>query len=116
LVGLSIAVALALSGHPRGAFAIGAVTLVMLASAWVWPLTAYSRFEGALNAFGRAVGRLLAWVLLVPVFLVFFWGFGRWRRGGRRDALQRWVDPQASSYWRPRPVRGTGIAPYQRQF
>jgi hypothetical protein len=59
---------------------------------------------------------VLTWTLLAPLFFLFFWGCGRLLRGGRRDALQRWFDPQAPSYFKPRAARAPGLDPYRRQF
>jgi hypothetical protein len=116
VVGLAAAGAAALLGHPVLAVGIAAVTLGGLTIAWLWPVTVHAVVERWLGALGRGLGRALAWLLLTPLFVVFFWGFGRWMRRGRRDALQRWLDPNAPSYYRPRAPRPPGLDSYRRQF
>jgi hypothetical protein len=51
------------------------------------------------------VGRLLTWVLLVPLFYAFFLPFGALLRRGRSDRLARRFDAGATSYWEPRESR-----------
>jgi hypothetical protein len=92
--------------------AFGAAAVLGL-SALVAPLSLYAAIEHALLALGRRTGTLLGWVLLVPVFYLFFAPFGRVLRRGRRDRLQRRFDPDAPSYWEPH--RGMRVASDSRR-
>jgi hypothetical protein len=86
---------------------------VLGVSALFAPLSLYAALERALLALGRRTGALLGWVLLVPVFYLFFAPFGRLLRRGRRDRLQRRLDPGAASYWEPH--RGLRVASDSRR-
>jgi hypothetical protein len=95
------------------AFLAFGVAAVLGASALVAPLSLYAAIEHALLALGRRTGTLLGWVLLVPVFYLFFAPFGRLLRRGRRDRLQRRFEPDAPSYWEPH--RGMRVASDSRR-
>jgi hypothetical protein len=51
------------------------------------------------RAIGRRIGRALTWLLLVPLFYLFFLPFGLLFRRGRRDRLKRYFDREATTYW-----------------
>ena len=85
-------------------------------SALVAPTSLFAAIEHAFLGLGRWTGWLLGWVLLVPVFYLFFAPFGRLLRRGRRDRLQRRFDREAPSYWEPH--RGMRVASdsHRRQY
>ncbi len=85
-------------------------------SALVAPTSLFAAIEHAFLGLGRWTGWLLGWVLLVPVFYLFFAPFGRLLRRGRRDRLQRRFDREAPSYWEPH--RGLRVASdsHRRQY
>jgi hypothetical protein len=115
LQGLAIASAGALAftvwSRTLGAIALGLGALV-LAAGLASPTGAFRLLELALAAAGRATGRALGLLLLVPLFYGFFWPFGRLRRRGRQDRLARFREPDAASYWEPHrgPRAGSGSA------
>ena len=74
----------------------GLVLLLALAS----PLGIYRRLDNLTRAIGRGVGTFLSWVLLAPVFYLFFTPFGLLFRRGRRDTLARRFDPRTTTYWK----------------
>ena len=82
------------------AWGLGGFTLLL---ALISPLGAYAALQRGLEALGRLVGRLMAWLLLAPVFYLFVTPFGLLRRRGARDTLKRRLEPGAASYWRERP-------------
>jgi hypothetical protein len=90
------------------AFLAFALAGVLGLSAIVASRSLHVAIERGLQALGRGTGTLLGWVLLVPVFYLFFAPFGRLLRRGRRDRLQRRFDPDAESYWEPH--RGMRVA------
>jgi hypothetical protein len=71
----------------------------------------------ALGLVAFAVGTILTWALLVPLFYGFFWPFGRLFRRGRRDALERAWDRDAPTWWRKHggPEKKT-LADYEKQY
>ena len=74
-----------------------------------------ARLTSWVQRFSVWVGTVSTWVLLVPLYYTFFTLFRLAFRRGRRDAMQRWWDPQADSYWSPLPQR-PGADSYERQF
>jgi hypothetical protein len=112
---LAMTAALALRHSAMGGI-IAVVAVVNLGCALASPLGAYARLQAGLDAVGHMVGRVLTYALLVPLFYVFFLGFGLLLRRGRRDGLQRWFDPAAPTYWHTRSQREPSLSAYERQF
>lgn len=90
----------------------GLVLMAALAS----PDGLYAAIGRGLALLGHGIGRLLAIVLLTPLFWLFFVPFGRLLRGGRRDKLERWFDETAPSYWHRRADPPRTKASYERAF
>lgn len=90
----------------------GVVLLAALAS----PDGAYAAIGRGLARLGHGIGRLLAIVLLTPVYWIFFVPFGRLLRSGRRDRLERWFDATAPTYWHRRTDALRTKASYERAF
>lgn len=86
--------------HTASWFVLGAATVVLLA-ALVSPLGLYTVLDKASQAIGSRIGRALTWLLLVPLFYLFFVPFGLLFRRGRRDRLKRYFDPETPTYWEP---------------
>jgi hypothetical protein len=84
---------------------VGTVVLVVagviLFSALVSPTVLYAGIEGLLARLGRLTGQAITWVLLVPLFYLFFLPFGLLLRRGRRDRMKRFFEPGAETYWEP---------------
>ena len=83
-----------------GSVALGLAALILFSSL-ISPGGLYASIQRIFEATGRAVGRVLTWVLMVPIFYLFFLPFGLLLRRGRRDRLRRYFEPEASSYWEP---------------
>jgi hypothetical protein len=98
--------------------AIGTVVLgmsaIILFSALVSPTGLYRRVEGLFATLGTATGRALTWLMLVPLFYLFFLPFGRLLRSGRRDQLKRYFESDRNSYWEPH--KPFSAADHERQF
>lgn len=77
---------------------LGAAAIVLLA-ALTSPRGLYAVLDRMARAIGRRIGRALTWLLLVPLFYLFFLPFGLLFRRGRRDRLKRYFDSQAPTYW-----------------
>jgi hypothetical protein len=90
----------------------GLVLLAALAS----PEGIYSAIGRGLARLGHGMGRLLAILLLTPIFGLFFVPFGRLLRAGRRDRLERWFDKSAATYWHRRSDASRTKASYERAF
>lgn len=84
--------------HTASWVVLGAAAFVLVA-AIVSPLGLYSALDKATQAIGRRIGRAVTWLLLVPLFYLFFVPFGLLFRRGRRDRLKRYFDPETPSYW-----------------
>jgi hypothetical protein len=79
---------------------LGAAAIVLLA-ALTSPRGLYPVLDRMARAIGRRIGRALTWLLLVPLFYLFFLPFGLLFRRGRGDRLKRYFDTQAPTYWEP---------------
>jgi len=83
-----------------GAVLYGVGTLVLVGGLWLPPLHRALQRGGAW--LGRIVGQALTWLLLVPLFYLFFppARLLLWLRG--KDPLRRRWAPSAASYWTAR--------------
>jgi len=77
--------------------AAGVVLFCALAS----PNGLYALLHRLFEASGRVVGRVTTWIVMVPIFYLFFLPFGKLLRRGRRDRLHRYFEPDAKTYWEP---------------
>ena len=80
------------------AMVVLATALFLSSLAVVWP-AAFIFLESILRALGTKVGEAVTWLCLAPVFYLFFLPFGLLFRRGRRDAMQRLLEPNATTYW-----------------
>jgi hypothetical protein len=78
------------------AASLGSLTLLL---ALVSPGRGYAALEKLVDRFAELVGQLLAWVLLAPVFFLFFVPFRLLFRRGAKDTLARGFDRGKDSYW-----------------
>jgi len=74
---------------------------VVLFCALVSPNGLYALLRRLFDATGRVVGRAMTWIVMVPIFYLFFLPFGKLMRRGRRDRLHRYFDAEAETYWEP---------------
>jgi hypothetical protein len=90
--------------------AAGVVLFCALAS----PNGLYALLHRLFDATGRVVGRVTTWIVMVPIFYLFFLPFGKLMRRGRRDRLHRYFDAEAKTYWEPHtPMRSSTL---ERQY
>jgi hypothetical protein len=89
---------------------------VIASSALLAPTSLYAAIEHGFAALGRWTGLAFGWILLTPIFYLFFAPFGSLLRRGRRDRLQRSLDPAATSYWEPHEGMRVASDSYLRQF
>lgn len=88
------------------------IALIGLAS----PTGLYAKISAGFEAFGRLVGTFMSWLLLVPVYYLFFTPFKLLFRRGKKDAMTRWLDPEAETYWITRSEEQPQAESYERQF
>lgn len=92
------------------------VSAVVLTAAWLSPNGAYAAIQRVVYAVAHAVGVTLTFLLMTPIFLLFFVPFRALCRRGRRDRLLRtFPDPATRTFWIERTEHPTPEA-YQRQF
>ena len=74
---------------------------VVLLSALLSPTGVYAGLQRLFDAMGRALGSAVTWLVMLPLFGLFFVPFRMLLRRGRRDRLRRYFEPEAASYWEP---------------
>lgn len=78
------------------ALTLGVVTLGLAIAS---PGVGYARMERAVDRLASIVGTVVGFVLLAPVFFLFFVPFRLLARRGRRDRLMRELERERASYW-----------------
>jgi hypothetical protein len=102
--------------RPAMALVVLGIALLLTALALVSPLGAFRRVTAALEAFGRAVGVGLTWVLMTLVYYLLFLPVGLVLRARGRLRLRKRLEPGLPSYWTPLPDRPRTLDGYRRQF
>ncbi len=92
------------------------IASIVLFSALVSPLGLYAGVQGVFRTLGRWTGIALTWLMLVPVFYLFFLPFGASFRRGRRDRLKRYFERGAETYWEPHEGPTAGSESCERQY
>lgn len=95
-------------GHAPLATVAAIVALFTATLAVTSPSGGYRGLERGLARLSNVVGRVVAWLVLLPVFFGFFVPFGLLFRRGSRDSMKRSFEPQSTTYWqahRPPPDR-----------
>jgi hypothetical protein len=87
---------------------------VVFLSAMLSPTGLYALLHRLFEWTGRQVGRMTTWIVMVPVFYLFFVPFGWLMRRGRRDRLHRWFEPEAETYWEAHVILQTSTR--ERQY
>jgi hypothetical protein len=115
-VGLAVGATLFALGWPTaGGIALalgGAVALSALFS----PDFLYAAIERLFAATGRAVANTLSALLLPLLFFGIFTPFAALFRRGRRDAMTRFYEPDAASYWSERDRGRSASKSRSRQY
>ena len=102
--------------RPAMGVVVLAIALLLTLAALVSPLGAFRRIRRVLEAFGRAVGIALTWVLMAVVYYGLFLPVGLLLRARGRLRLRKRLDPAAPTYWTPVPERPASLDRYRRQF
>ena len=116
LIALAIAGALLWFDHVFLAGLTVAVSSVGLVAALISPLGAYATVERGLQMFARGVATVVGWLVLVPLFYLFFLPFALLFRRGASDPMRRFYQRSATSYWTDREPVSERQAARRRQF
>ena len=116
LVGATVATLFYLFGPTGIAYAVYAFASLILISALFSPTGLYAGFDRLFHWTGLAVGRVLTWMLMVPLFYGVFLPFGLLFRRGARDRLRRRMQPDAATYWEPHQGSTAASASHTRQY
>jgi len=115
-VALAVGATLFALGWPTaGAVALALGGTVAL-SALLSPGFLYAGLERLFAASGRAVARALSALLLPLLFFGIFTPFAILFRRGRRDAMTRYHEPEAASYWSQRDRGRSASKSRARQY
>jgi hypothetical protein len=114
LPGFAVAAAFYLFWSKAAAAIASALTALVLVCALASPLGLYALVRRLFDAMGRTAGRVMTWVVMVPIFYLFFLPFGKLLRRGRRDRLHRSFDRGAETYWEAHaPMQSSSL---ERQY
>jgi hypothetical protein len=114
MAGAAVASALYLFWSQAVGTVVFCIAAIILLSALASPTGVYRAIQGLFETLGNVTGRVLTWVMLVPLFYLFFLPFGLLMRRGRRDRMKRFFEPDAESYWEPH--KAFSAADHERQF
>lgn len=112
-IGMVVAACMFALGFQIGAMVAGSVAVVVLVTSICSPERGYRAIESTLDRLGYAVGVLLSWLLLVPIFVGFFVPCRLLLRRGRRNPI---LHRREGSSWVPREHSVRSAADYERQF
>jgi hypothetical protein len=113
LVGVGVGLLMFLFVSPTiGRIVMGIAGFILL-SALVSPTVVYAGIEKLFDSLGHLLGRGMTWLLMVPLFYLFFLPFGLLFRRGRRDRLRRYSERDAATYWERR--EGPTAASHSRE-
>ena len=101
LAGAAFGLAFHLFWSRTVAIVVFTAAAVVLLCALVSPNGLYALLHRLFEATGRVVGRAMTWIVMLPIFYLFFLPFGKLLRRGRRDRLHRFFEPEAETYWEP---------------
>lgn len=98
-----------------GSIVLGIAGLILLSSQ-LSPGGLYAMIERFTGAIARRLGTALTWLLMVPLFYVFFLPFGLLFRRGKRDRLKRFYERESPSYWELREGPTTASSSHESQY
>ncbi len=98
-----------------GRIVMGIAGFILL-SALVSPTVVYAGIEKLFDSLGHLLGRAVTWLLMLPLFYLFFLPFGLLFRRGRRDRLRRYSERDAATYWERREGPTAASHSRERQY
>jgi hypothetical protein len=93
-----------------------AIAAIILAAAITSPAGLYAALERALAALTHATGVGLTWILMSAIFFLVVTPFGLLFRRGRHDAMRRYFEANATTYWTERERGRSASTLRARQF
>ena len=115
LIGLGIGALVFFFWHRAVSYVVLAVSSLVLLAALASPGGAYRTISVLIDKLAYSLGMVATWVLLVPVFYLFFTPFRLVSRGRANDRMVRTLDRSAGTYWNTRESV-PDIDSYERQF
>lgn len=116
-IGAAVAVGLyAGLGWTIASVVVASIAGLLGITALVSPTRLYAAIERGTSAFAGWVGKGLTWIVMPPVFFLIFLPFGLLFRRGRRDAMKRFYDADAPSYWVVRDPEREATRSRERPF
>lgn len=114
LAALGVSAAFFYFKHPIPGSIVLTVGLFLLLASQISPEGLYFRVQKGGALLGHWVGILVAFLLLIPVYWLFFAPFRLLFRRGANNKMHPQPNPRAGSYWMAREL----VAPeqYERQF
>lgn len=105
LIGFTFAGVLFFFDRPIAASVALSISVLTAVLAITSPTKGYLALTRAVDRLGALIGTALTWLLLAPVFFLFFVPFGLLARRGKRDRIGRRFDRSAATYWITRPTK-----------
>ncbi len=116
VVAWAIAGVLYAFGHGLAAALVGVISSLAWVVALISPQGAWAILGSAMAGLARAVASALGWLMLIPLFYLFFLPFGLLFRRGSKDPMRRNLDKGAASYWIERQPVSDRITARKRMF
>lgn len=101
---------------PVVAAVIAGIAVAIALTAFLFPLTLYRKLNAGLEAFARAVGTAVTWVLMTALFYLLFLPVGLLLRARGRLGITRKTDPALPTYWAATDGRARTPESYRKQF
>jgi hypothetical protein len=114
--GLAVGAAVFLYLSQTAGTIIGCIASVVGLAALVSPHGLFAAFERATAALGQVIGRSVTWLLMFLIFYGIFVPFHLLFRRGQRDAMRRFYEPDAETYWESRELGRSASGLRERQF
>jgi hypothetical protein len=99
-----------------GGTIVMSIAALIFVAAMFSPTGLYAIIERGFSALTVSVGRLMSWIVLPALFYAVFVPFGKARRSGARDRLQRFRDATRASYWSDRTGERAASPNRRRQY
>lgn len=115
-LGLAVGLLMYLLSLRTAAVLVVAVSLVILSVALLSPRSGFAVLERAMERFGRFIGDIVAFLVLTPLYYLFFTPFHWLFRRGSRDAMGRHLDPRSATYWIDRSPAAGDLKQYEKMF
>ncbi|MFC1609860.1 hypothetical protein ACFL6C_02790 [Myxococcota bacterium] len=95
---------------------VGGIAGFVFLSALLSPHGLLAVMNGVVARLAHGIGMMVTWLVMVPVFTLFFTPFGLLLRRGQRDPLKRQMAAQTTTYWRQRSDPGSEPHRLERPF